>query len=385
MKKFGFIFYILFFLMFSCKRESGPSISQQTPELPVSASISTYSWYYIDSTSVNPIDSIKDVPPVAKKPWTEAIRISSASVAGDISVTMPKSYAVVNRVGVIEFDGDDFELFPDKGLFSGRTADNLVFVENTPFFLLYKNSFFNESIKKSTETFRPFLAHFSPSTHVSSPAVALENVFLPKNSEINDFVWDGTTWYCSIKALESDKSVFSYSSLQPTTPLLSLTPATATSSFLIEEIEKDQFRFLKAPYDYDVAPQRLREILAGVPEEIPFYILCYTAGGHSPRAYARQEVGDMTVPLVANACIAETWIVCTFQDGTVYMRGAPYGKPLMNDGNIIAFKLPELPGGFVYGNSFISGTNLYVAWEETLFYETGRSGFLSVDLSLFLK
>ena len=52
----------------------------------------------------------------------------------------------------------------------------------------------------------------------------------------------------------------------------------------------------------------------------------------------------------------------------------------MATGMPVAIRLPKLPVGFVYSDFVISGSTLYVAWEESSFYETGRAGFLQVNL-----
>ena len=59
-------------------------------------------------------------------------------------------------------------------------------------------------------------------------------------------------------------------------------------------------------------------------------------------------------------------------------------KHVVNEGKPVVFKLPRLPKSYSYGASFIAGSNLFTAWEETAFFETGKSGFLAVDLEQVL-
>ena len=68
----------------------------------------------------------------------------------------------------------------------------------------------------------------------------------------------------------------------------------------------------------------------------------------------------------------------------MYFSGALYNKHILNNSRTIALRLPKLPENFVYSDFGISGSFLYVAWEEVSFYETGRAGFLSVDLEKVL-
>ena len=55
-------------------------------------------------------------------------------------------------------------------------------------------------------------------------------------------------------------------------------------------------------------------------------------------------------------------------------------KHILRGGSPVAIRLPKLEQGYVYSDFVISGTTLYAAWEQTDFYKTNRSGFLSVDL-----
>ena len=59
-------------------------------------------------------------------------------------------------------------------------------------------------------------------------------------------------------------------------------------------------------------------------------------------------------------------------------------KHVVNEGRPVAFKLPRLPAGYTYSCALIAGSTLFVSWEETAFFETGRSGFLAVDLERIL-
>ncbi len=84
--------------------------------------------------------------------------------------------------------------------------------------------------------------------------------------------------------------------------------------------------------------------------------------------------------LKASAILAESWSAVLFEDGTFFIEGALPGKHILRGGKTVAIRLPKLPPQFVYSDFVISGTSLYAAWEESAFFKTSRSGFLSVDL-----
>jgi hypothetical protein len=86
----------------------------------------------------------------------------------------------------------------------------------------------------------------------------------------------------------------------------------------------------------------------------------------------------------AQALLADTYACAMFSDGTTYISGALFGRHILKAGNTCAFRLPKLPSGYEYSVFAISGTTMYAAWEETSFYKTGRSGFISADLDRIL-
>ncbi|MBQ9239566.1 MAG: hypothetical protein IJ191_09700 [Treponema sp.] len=373
-----------------CKKKNDVLPVTDMPATAWESDALLYTWYYFDATGMHLTTSPHRVPLTAKRPWTEAIRISAAGTAADTGISAPPAYAVVNRSGIIEFTERQATLYPDVSLFSETTASNLVFVNGTPFFSLYTNTFFNRRTDITATHYHPFLAQFSPVTHISTPVLAIENLGLPADANVTDFVWDGTVWLCEIKTETAERTTFSYRSWQPTGALAALTPAHAARALFMQESTQAAFRAVKSPVPFATAPARLIDLLQSVPPSIPFFITCATAGGVSPRTYvqhlpdARYEETE-AVPLSAQACIAETWACAVFQDGTVYLSGALYDRPIINNGAPIAFKLPPLPAGCVYGDFAICGATMYVAWEERSFYETGKSGFLAVALDKLIS
>ncbi|MBQ9626292.1 MAG: hypothetical protein IJR40_03860, partial [Treponema sp.] len=73
-----------------------------------------------------------------------------------------------------------------------------------------------------------------------------------------------------------------------------------------------------------------------------------------------------------------------FEDGTLYLNGALYANKILNKSKNLALRLPKMPEGYKYTDFGISGATLFAAWEQTDFYETGRAGFLQVDLKPIL-
>lgn len=377
MKKNFFVLSVsLFVLLFciSCEKK----VSEQVIEISQNENVKKthHKWFYFTNSGCEQTDKIQNVPQVLFEPWTEAKRISSANCVSNIA------FGIVNRLGVLCFENDDFYLSKDENLFSNRSAGNLVFLNETPIFSLYKSSFFNDTISTqnvNNETDNHlFLIQFDNEAKISYPLINCENICLEPNSEITDFVWDGLNWICSAKSISQTKNSFTYLSFAPTVSLITLSPATAKGNLSIQPISVEQFRDAKKQFNYSEVPERVKKILSSFSTDIPFNIEVKTCGGNSPKEYINHP--NEQLPLKATAILAESWSAALFEDGTLFIEGALEGKHILRNGRPVVIRLPVLPENFVYSDFVITGTSLYAAWEETSFYKIGRSGFLYVDL-----
>lgn len=388
---FFFIFLLPFLSFTSCKKTNNREVAQSKEVHPSIEIKKNHNWYYFENNSYIKIDKLTNVPVKSQKPWTEAIRISSANNTTNSTDIISKAYAVVNRVGIIAFEEDSISLSTDTNIFSDRTAGNLVFLNQTPIFSVYKSSFFNNTITDpdyiKNQSTHLFLIQFDDTTNISYPLLNCINITEEPNSEITDFYCDGLTWICSIKTISDIKNSFSYKKFTPTVSLLTLSPSTCKESLIIEDCTENEFRNAKQYNNYTDAPERIKSLLNGFDKKLPFVIEIKHAGGTSSRTYANLIPGTKEKDLQAKAILSQSWSAVLFEDGTMFLEGALPGKHILRGGKPVAIKLPKLPIGFVYSDFVISGTTLYVAWEETAFYKTGRSGFLQVNLekTLFSK
>ena len=341
-----------------------------------------HKWYYFEDSQVLPVDKPQNVPLKSFVPWTEAVRISSSNNSISSENT---AYALVNRAGVLCFNGNSFLLQKDITLFEDRTAENLVFFNDTPLFSVYKSSFFNNTIsdpvyrEDSSQHF--FLVQYDVNTGVSYPIINCGNITKLADTEVVDYSWDGKNWLCCLKTVNENRVGFSYVKWTPTAPLLSLTPSTASENIVLADSTEEAFRNTKKPLDSSrEAPERIKKLFSGFAADIPFTIEVKTAGGYSSREYYNSASGSDKKELKVSAIISESWSAALFEDGTLYIEGALPGKHILRAGKPVAIRLPKLPPQFVYSDFVISGTTLYAAWEETDFFKTNRSGFLMLDL-----
>ena len=206
--------------------------------------------------------------------------------------------------------------------------------------------------------------------------------FILPNAEVIDFIWDGINWLCCIKSMENNKTKFEYISFSPTISLLSLSPATAEGNISIKQSSVEEFRIAKSQIDYKHAPERIKLLLAGFSDKTSFTVEVSSVYGTSSKVYLNKKNDEK--PLISKAILAESWSAALFEDGTIFFEGALQASHILRGGKPIVIRLPVLPENFVYSHFCISGTTLYAAWEEKLFYQTGRSGFIRIDLEKIL-
>lgn len=387
----AFIILGLCVILSSCSKKNDTTTIPQInePEI-IEVKAQNFSWYYFTDEGFASIDRPQNVPFTSYLPWTEARRISSSNTAVETNEEIAKGFAIVNRLGVLCFENDKITLSKDNYIFDDRTADNLIFIEGSPVFSVYKSAFFNETTKDITyqndDSQHLFLIQYDDKSKISYPLINCNNLIDEKNTEVTDFFWNGDRWVCSLKTITSTKTFFNYISWKNIIPILSLTPDSATENLEIRQIEFDDFKNQHQILNYTKVPERIKALLKNFSDTQSFNLDVKTAGGFSIRKY-ENLVDDSEYVLEAKGLLSQSWSGVLFQDGTFFLEGALPGKYVLRMGKPIALRLPKLPVDYSYTDFVISGTTLYAAWEQTEFYQTSKSGFISIDLEklLYLK
>lgn len=367
-------------VFFSCGKSQQNFEAQKIAETQAK-----HTWYYFSDGNFKKAEGISCVPETPFRPWTEAARISDISVQDSKDDSVPRGFAVVNRTGILVFNGEQINLYSDSEIFSNSTQGNLVFYNETPVFSIYRNSFFNRQ-KASQRPAHTFLVQFNTEQNVCYPVLNVENLGLPATAEITDFIWDGQYWTCSVKdsGNEGEKINFSYLTFQPKTDLTYISPKTAESYMFITQNTEQEFRRAKAPEDFSKAPERIKRLVSSLPKNLSFSLKVKNASGHTPRIFENIKNFSEKSTLEASAILSDTWAACIFSDGSFFLNGALFENRILNHGKTIALKLPKMPSGFYYRDFAISGMRLYASWEENSFYTIARSGFICVDLNEIL-
>lgn len=358
-------------------------------QIEVEQKSSDHKWFYFSGNSYVETDLPQHSPILSLKPWTESLRICDGNV--DLA---GKGILLVNHFGVLLFeDSDEPKLIQDSALFSDSTAGNLVFENNVPFFTLSRNSLFNKNVKnsqnqnpdsdssKSDE--KNHIIRLSLENSMFFPCVTYSDLEIQENEEVSGTYFDGKNWFSSIKLSEKGKTDFRYIKWSANSELASLSPKSDSGKITIQEISRDSYRKESVPKDFSASPARLKNLLSSLPDDFDFLLALHRNGGASPEYFygGNQNQNSQDDGAEANAILTPEWICAIFGDGTAYFSGSLKGKPLINNGKTVAFRLPKLPKEYVYGDFCISGDFLAVSWEENDFYKTGRSGFLVVNMA----
>lgn len=377
MKKIFLLLLSISFFIISCKKSSSNKSAVLEPELE---QVKSHVWYSFTDTGFKKIDLPQNADAVLERPWTEAVRISSAGCVPGGSSGF-SAFAVVNKKGLLAFGDDSMELFCDSSLFDIESADGLVFSSGMPVFYLFRSTFFNENIdeRKSIHRDRPFLVEFNPQAGIFYPLVSYENIKLDKEDQITGFSWNGSKWACAAKKTVPGGVEFSYFYWQPLVELADLNPALGEETFLFNSMGEDEYQKVNMPKYWDQAPDELKKLLSSIPGEFSFYVSWRDNSGTSPVSYCQMGSCDAMLNAHGGISAGRGYSTVVFSDGTTYV------KRISEDKVCCAFRLPRLPSGFSYGEQVVAGDTLYVAWEESSFYKTSRAGFISVDLKNLVK
>lgn len=384
------LFIVTSIFFFSCSRSKSVNRPVQQTQEPQARQLPSqpaqkpsHTWYYFSGASFFNIDTPYNAPQILKKPWTESIRISSSlSVKND-----SKEYDVyftVNRSGLLIAKPSlpkKAVLAGDTQLFSKLTAGSLVCVDGFPVFHTYRNSFFS-SKDKIIESL-PFLVQFHPETSIFLPLLYTKDLQVMDEAQVTDVQYTAGIWVASVKTETNDKTKFDYINFFSYEPLVQFSPAKRNIVLETNTISAGEYRKMLTPAPFASAPARLKELYKRLPVNFPFYASVALPDGGSAITYLRGSA-ETDTPLPSQALLADTFSLAIFADGTCFFAGALPNNHILANGDPVAFRLPKLPNGFTYGNIGVSGTTLYISWEEGSFYETGRSGFLTVDLKEIL-
>ena len=385
MKRFCYccqiILIILSLSFFSCRPKDSSNFSDvvvetQMPEIKT-ISKKTHKWYYFTYEGFKQTSGPQNAPQVLLKPWTEAIRISSGITISN------EGFLTVNKLGLLSCEPQDevqAKLAVNNQFFADLTVDNITSVDGFPVFHVYKNPEFNTT--ESAKTNHPFLVQYHPESSVFMPLLYTEDLEFSKGIEVSDVVYKDSEWAITLKSADNTRKDFEYLTFSSYESLITTEPNKRKDIINTTEISEGEYRTKILPKNFAQAPQRVKSLLSRLPNNFEYYIEIFEPNSGMQTSYIKKASGkaENSMLMDAQVILNDTFSLAVFTDGTSFFEGAIQDKYVVNNGNPIAFRLPKLPMGFSYSTFVVEKNILYIAWEEKLFYEIGRTGFLTVDL-----
>lgn len=359
----------------------------------------THRWFYFTDAGFKEIDVPRNAPKVQKKPWTEAVRITSSVLIDGTG------YFFVNKLGLLvcppasgmqkEGIASKTLLVKNPDFFSDFAAGSLFGIDNVPVFNLYTNSIFasrekNGSDSAEREKSDAVLIGYDKENRDFFPLLYRKDFPRTGKAELRELFFIDDMWYVLLKETgeqRTDFYAYSFDTPEAFTGMLRKNRTAAGTepvrpNLIFKEIGVHEFRQKIRPLDASFLPGRLKALLEPVPSEVPWYLEYRSDCSLSPRRFVRREHAPN--PRQAYAVSEEPYSAAFFEDGTFFFAGTLPMKHVVNEGKTTAFKLPRLSAGYTYSYALIAGSTLFAAWEETAFFETGRSGFVAVNLEKIL-
>lgn len=362
----------------SCKKDASET-EEAVTETPVQQEI-THHWYSFNRDGFEEIQLPRLAQKPTVKPWTEAARISSAA-ANDT-----QAFFTANRRGILIVDSNgEVTLKTDARFFPDETIGSLFLDEGNPVFHVYRNTVFNTDAGTHAVAM-PFIAEYNLTTDIFYPVLYRDDFGMSETQEVTSIAVHADELYLSIKD-SGKKTAFDY--YKVTIPSTYTETASAAHVRTIDGTPVTQDAFLAATdaLSFQVAPERLKTLLAAIPSSVRYSITYQTVGNEStPDTYLHGFTATSIDEIItdAYAMAGGSWIMALFPDGTAYFQGSLPGNLTVADGKPVCFSMPELPKGFIWTEFAISGNILTAGWEESGIYKTGAAGFITVDLSKVL-
>lgn len=374
-KYLAIIFFIITICVFtSCKKQQ--ISSEDFTETPSPINIKTHQWYYFTQDNFLPANTIDSITEVAEKPWPQATRICSSIQIQD------EGYFCVNNLGVLAID-NQIKLLKDDKIFNNTTCGNLLNINNTPIIHIYKNNFFLDSqlINDSNDA---FLYQLKKSTQIFYPLFDYSQIDV-KDFFVTEIFKKDNSLYMSLKKTQKNKTFFDYLCVNLPNEQLFLSNSQNTLLIETKQISEKSYRKIIEPKDFSLAPIRLKELFERISAANNFYVnVISTADGSNTTYFYQSELSTDTMPLTCEAILASNYTIAVFADGTTFFAGSLPDKYILNSGKALVYRLPKLPKGFIYTKIAVANNQLICGWEEVNFYNTLRSGFISIDLNNIL-
>ena len=316
-------------------------------------------------------DTVSEIPAVAFKPWTEAVRVA------DFGLNHGNAVFLINKCGLypIRYLQSKAQLSVGHELFSQTTAGDLYTVDGQFFIRIYQNSIFLSHGAENTH----FLLRTDSEITTYTPVADVTNLHLPKEAQCKSLEQVGSQWYASFKTDSGTDISFSYVKCSNFDAFMQ-----EDAYKYIEQLSAEEFRAACEPQHYNRTPDMLRKLADTIESNRDLYLKVCTEDSADGTVFFKPAQDQTNSTLEERIPVTVYTIQYSHSDGN---RGTalllPDGTLLLNtnDRGIQKAQLPSLPENFNYTAFSISDTAITAAWEESIFYEIGRAGIFTAELS----
>ena len=324
------------------------------------------------SIQIKNADAVSEIPAAVFKPWTEAVRVA------DFGLNHGNAVFLINKCGLYPIRSLQSNALLPVGheLFSHVTAGDLYMVDGQFFIRVYQNSIFlSRDISENTH----FLLRTDPECKLYTPVADIANLHLPKAAQCKSLEQAGGQWYASFKADNGTDISFSYVKCGNFAVLMR-----QDAYKHIEQLSAEEFRAACEPPLYSRMPDMLKELANAIENTRDLYLKVFTEDAvdgtifFKPARNQTNSTMEEKVPVTVYAVQysqgdANRSAALLLPDGTLMLNTSGRG--------IRKAQLPSLPENFIYTAFSISDTEIIAAWEESVFYEVGRAGIFTAELS----
>lgn len=353
-----------------------PQVQESASAVPVeSPSINHWKYFFVDgngSVQVKDADAVSEIPAAAFKPWTEAVRVA------DFALNHGDAVFLINKCGLYPVHSLQVNAPLPAGheLFSQATAGDLYTVDGQFFIRIYQNSIFL-SHGASQNTY--FLLRTDSSFKTYMPVADVTNLHLPKEAQCKSLEQVAGQWYAGFKTDNGTDISFSYVKCSNFATFMQ-----KDAYKHITPLSAEEFRAVCEPPLYHRMPDMLKELTNAIESNRDLYLKVFTEDSVDGSMFfkpAQNQTNDtMEERVPVNLYAVQSSKSDGKQNAAILL---PTGTLLLNtgDNSIQKLHLPSLPENFNYTAFSISDTEITAAWEESIFYEVGRAGIFTAELS----
>lgn len=353
-----------------CAGRTGTAENREKPGQAASVQISA-AWFYFDRDGkLTPAGHPAEIPVAEFRPWTEVPAVMDAGFADDRPVLL------VNKNGLLspdQFAGpvSPDTLFPSADALASGTAAAFVSAGGETYIRFYRSTVFDAD--RSVQPVALFRAGRAPAFPLE-PAAFAADFGMEENAQMVALEYSGgpEPWTAAFKSRldPADSVSFAY---------LAFSALPVSSGFRGRSISAEEFRNAAGRGAAGQIPAVFTELLAPLPENQDVLLHITRKGSPATQmwssAFSAGPAGSGTNGTLEGWAFADdAFAAVLFADGTCYL------KPVNSGGGIKALRFPALNRGYRYTAFAVSGRHILAGWEESRFYETGRSGILAVTL-----